>query len=266
MAICVAALLFSCWKLLHLWLEYRQGTDAYNDAASQYTQPTETDPAPEDPISDNMSPAASSAPADSSEVVTPEPTPEAAPITVDFDALRAENPEVIGWIYCEGTPINYPVLQTTDNDKYLHQMVNGETNAAGSIFMDYRNTPDLSDCNTLIYGHNMKNNSMFGILPSFRSQSYYEEHPVMWLLTPEQDWKIVLIGGAVVDNNDDIYDAIHHKEYVLAQMDRLLSDSVFDGPEVDGEHFVTLSTCAYDFEDARLVLIGVLEPVLESQE
>ena len=83
---------------------------------------------------------------------------------VDFSLLKQENEDIVGWIYCEGTPISYPVVQSGDNQYYLHRLINGEYNIAGSIFMDYRNNAELEDNNTIIYGHNMKNNTMFGYL------------------------------------------------------------------------------------------------------
>ena len=78
-------------------------------------------------------------------------------IGIDFDALLAENKDIVGWIYSENTPINYPVVQGRDNDYYLHRMLDGTNNIAGTIFMDSRNDPNLGDYNTIIYGHNMKN-------------------------------------------------------------------------------------------------------------
>ena len=86
------------------------------------------------------------------------------PLSVDFSALKQENEDIIGWIYSENTPINYPVVQSDDNEYYLRRLTNGEYNIAGSIFMDYRNSASLEDNNTIIYGHNMKNNTMFGSL------------------------------------------------------------------------------------------------------
>ena len=89
--------------------------------------------------------------------------------------------EIIGWIYSDGTPINYPIVQTTNNEYYLRRLIDGTYNQAGSIFMDYKNSSDFSDYNTIIYGHNMKNDSMFGTLTSYESQDYYNEHKEMYL-------------------------------------------------------------------------------------
>ena len=94
-------------------------------------------------------------------------TADIVPIQVDFDVLSKENQDVIGWLYCPDTSINYPVVQAADNEYYLHRLLDDSKNAAGTLFMDYRNSADLSDWNSVIYGHNMKNGSMFGSLPDY---------------------------------------------------------------------------------------------------
>ena len=113
-----------------------------------------------------------------------------APIDVNFGALNAMNANVVGWLYCEGTPINYPVVQSTDNSYYLNRLYDNQSNSAGAIFMDAQNAPDLSDVNTIIYGHNMKNGSMFASLQNYDEQWYYGEHPVMYYLTKDHDYQI----------------------------------------------------------------------------
>ena len=92
------------------------------------------------------------------------PVSETAPITVDFERLQEENKDIIAWLYCPDTEINYPVVQSKDNEYYLRRLLDGTWNIAGTLFMDYRNAADCSDLHTIIYGHNMKNNTMFGSL------------------------------------------------------------------------------------------------------
>lgn len=186
-----------------------------------------------------------------------------APITVDFAALQSVNEDVVGWIYCEGTDINYPVLQGEDNDYYLHHTYNREENRAGSIFVEALNTPGFADSNTIIYGHHMKNGSMFATLRNWADQTYYEEHPVFWLLTPEQDYRIVLFSGyttAAVSDTYTIYQGPCQEfdDYVQAAL--ASSDFKADITPESGDRCVLLSTCEYDFQDARYVLHGVLKP------
>ncbi|MCL2165435.1 MAG: class B sortase [Oscillospiraceae bacterium] len=119
--------------------------------------------------------------------------------SLDFESLRLDYPEVVAWILIEGTPINYPVMQASDNDFYLTHLPNGSYNKMGSVFMDYRNAPDFSDLTSLIYGHNTRSGNMFGSLKNYNKQSYYEEHPLMILYTPERDYDVLLFAGYVIN-------------------------------------------------------------------
>ena len=192
----------------------------------------------------------------------PNPT-ETVPIEVDFDVLLKSNADVIGWIYCEDTPINYPVVQGKDNDYYLSRMIDGTRNSSGTLFADYRNAGDFSDGNTIVYGHNMKNKDMFGTLPNYKKQSYFDEHPVMWLLTPEENYKVELVAGYVTSSTSEIYSFGQTEADVVSQMEQAADQSTFlSGFQVSqGDRFVTLSTCSYEYDNARYVLIGRLKPL-----
>ena len=97
-----------------------------------------------------------------------EPLKGEVDIDIDFEALISDNQEVVGWIYAPNTDVNYPVLQTKDNRKYLHKGLDGKYLRSGSIFMDYRNDELLSDRNYILYGHSMRNGSMFGALLKYK--------------------------------------------------------------------------------------------------
>ena len=189
-----------------------------------------------------------------------------APITVDFTSLRAQNPDIIGWIYCEGTPINYPVLRGKDNDQYLHHDYTGEYNINGSIFIDSANQANFSDSNTIVYGHHMNSGSMFASLVDWADQSFYEKHPIIWLLTPTQDYKVVLFSGHHTDAYSSMYEIIKQPG---AQLNTFLATAIADSdfkpnPDVHVDYqarFVMLTTCAYLFDNDRYVLHGQLEPV-----
>ena len=189
---------------------------------------------------------------------------EIAPLVIDFDALQAAGPDVIGWLYCADTIINYPVLHGTDNDMYLHHLYDGSYTYSGSIFVEAANRKNFEDANTIIYGHNMRDGSMFGTLDSWQDQEYYEAHPVFWLITPEQDYKIELLGGYTTSAYSDTYTIFSNIGAELnAYLDAMLAQSVFvpqEKPE-QGAKYVLLSTCAYAFSDARFVLHGKLVPV-----
>ena len=92
------------------------------------------------------------------------------PITVDFDVLRAQNPDVVGWLYCADTPVNYPIVQGGDNDFYLDHAFDGSEDAGGTLFFDCRNRLSPLDQNLLLYGHRMKDDSMFGSVIGYTEQ------------------------------------------------------------------------------------------------
>ena len=190
--------------------------------------------------------------------------PVTAPITVDFSGLKEVNEDIIGWLYCEGTAINYPVLQGEDNDQYLRSSYDGSANPAGSIFVEALNSRDFKDSNTIIYGHHMMNGSMFAVLDEWADQTFYEEHPVIWLLTPEQDFRIDLFSGYTTSAYSETYTIFmgpgeELDDYLAKCLE--LSDFQAD-VELDGEaRYVVLSTCAYVFDNARNVLHGKLVPV-----
>ncbi len=104
---------------------------------------------------------------------------------VDFEALRENGPDIIGWLNLPDTAINYPVTQTGDNEYYLHHLYDGTYNKVGCLFADYENQADFSDRNTIIYGHNMRDGSMFAALNEYDAQSYFDGHPQMYLVTPD---------------------------------------------------------------------------------
>lgn len=198
----------------------------------------------------------------------PETVPEtaaskvSAPIQVDFDALLEKNRDVVAWIYCPDTPIHYPVVQSSDNRYYLRRLLDGSYNASGTIFMDYRCAEDLSGWNTVIYGHNMKNDSMFGTLPKYKTPSYFTEHPEIFLFTPQQAYSIRLIAGFTTPADSELYSLLTPD---AAQAERLIESWISASDFASGirpaaqDRLVTLSTCSYEYDNARYVLIGILE-------
>lgn len=189
-----------------------------------------------------------------------QPIREKPPIEVDFEALHRQNPDIIAWIYSPDTPINYPVAQSEDNSYYLRRLIDGTRNTAGTIFADFRNAPDLSDRNTLVYGHNMKNNTMFGTLSEYRKQAYYDAHSTLWLLTPGASYKLEPLSGFVTRADSDSYTLFETQEELCAYLEEAVSQSGFE-TDVDiyeVERIVTLSTCTYQGDDKRFILVCAL--------
>ena len=98
---------------------------------------------------------------------------------VDFEGLLKINDDLVGWIYIDGTNVDYPIVHGPDNNFYLYKMFDGNYNRSGSIFMDGANSADFSDKHTLIHGHHMKNDTMFSGLPKYKDQQFYAQHPVV---------------------------------------------------------------------------------------
>ena len=179
-------------------------------------------------------------------------------------AVFQVNDEIVGWLYCQDTQINYPVVQGSDDEFYLKHNFKKEPQNAGSIFVEAMNRPGFADSNTVIYGHQMNDGSMFDALGSWAEQEFYEAHPVMWLLTPEASYQVVLFSGYTTAALSDTYTVFTGPCRQLEEyLEQCAANSDFEAQvELDvGEKYITLSTCAYDFENARYVLHGKLVPM-----
>lgn len=181
------------------------------------------------------------------------------PICIDFDALKQENNDIIGWIYCPDTPINYPVVKGKDNNQYLRADLKGKYLVSGTIFADYRNKEVGEDMNYIVYGHNMKNSTMFGTLVKYKDQTYYDSHPILYFLTPERNYIIELIAGAVVKRDSDIYQTAPTDNTIADIMAKSTFNSAVEIG--NGENIITLSTCSYEFNNAIYVVIGKLKKI-----
>ena len=244
MALLLAVFLFSAGTVLVIRHQYAVSDRRYEAAAAQFTEEMEK-----------------TLPSGGEEAA---PEAETAPLTVDFDALKAVNTDVIGWIYCEGTPINYPVVQGENDDQYLTRSYDGTVSAAGSIFAEALNNRDFADQNTILYGHHMKNDSMFAALEHWAEPGFYEAHPVLWLLTPQQDYKVCVYSGYMTSALSDAFTIFtgpcrELDDYLGAAVERSDFQSGVT-PDGTAKH-VLLSTCSYVFDNARYVLHGMLIPV-----
>lgn len=256
MAAALLVFLGSGAAVLAIQGNYRASRQVYADVAAEYTHKTESRSADDQSGSTDVN-AAEGQSATSSETEQP-------PIMVDFERLQAENPHVSAWLYCEGTVINYPVMHGSDNDFYLHHSYTGAEDQSGAIFVEAQCARDFADSNTIIYGHSMNDGSMFGGLQAWKDQSYYEAHPVLWLLTPGANYKVTLFSGYTTSARSETYTIFYGPgDDLNAYLDGCAAKSDFDateGPGKDGR-YVVLSTCAYDFDEARYVLHGRLEQV-----
>ena len=185
-------------------------------------------------------------------------------ISSDYVSTKKECQDVVGWLYSENTVINYPVVQAEDNFYYLHRFIDGTYNASGSLFLDCTCYGDFSGKNTVLYGHNMNDGSMLASIRNYKDQEYYNEHPVMYLNTPTQNYKIEIFSAYTTDAESDTYKMFFESEDDFARQldDWRVQSLVATNVDVSvDDRVITLSTCTYDFYNARFVIQGKLTPV-----
>lgn len=278
-----AVMIVSVWQLIRINREYRESEKAYQQVGEQFIMIVDAEepgiasvPYAEtaDPSGGSIEnaplPAATQAPTgdDSNEAGTVEPaaqTPaptETAPIAIDFHGLLNMNDECVGWIYIPDTTINYPVMQATNNSKYLNMLPDGSENKAGSIFMDSRNDPELIDGNIILYGHRLENGAMFTPLKQYEKQSFFDSHRTIWFLTPDANYKITVIGCVTVPSTGETYEMYDEpeslKEYLSDVLKNAYARASFDLKSV--RQIYTLSTCTGKF-GTRTVVIGIPERI-----
>lgn len=241
---------------------YRESREVYQQAASAYT-----DAADASLPAEREKDAASSVSVVSAAAEKDTASADKAPIRVNFDELTRTNPDIWGWIYCEDTPINYPVLFGRDNSYYLDRNYRQEYDPSGSIFSDGANNKGVVDSNIILYGHHMLDGSMFATLRNWFDLDYYEAHPIMWLLTPEQDYRVDLFAGYTTTADSWTYTIflgpgpqLDSYLQVAKNSSAFTSDVTLDSDA----KYIVLSTCAYNYDnydEYRTVLHGKLVPV-----
>lgn len=160
--------------------------------------------------------------------------------------LKAINSDVIGWIYLPSTNIDYPLMQGEDNSYYLTHTVRGEYSPAGSVFVDARG---ISEGNTVIYGHNMGRSSdiMFHDITNFTDINWFEKVKNGYIITEEGITELNIFAYTLTKPQTEFY-------YDEVSLDYIKQNAQHYREPITGENTVTLSTCAYDYKDARAVL------------
>lgn len=248
----LAVFLFSLYRVLHILRGYRTAQAVYNKAAQTYMLPVER--------------------------MDGDVQAEDVPPQIDFERLRAVNRDVIGWIFIERTDVNYPLLVGADNQQYLFQSYMKKYAVAGSIFLDYRCSTNLSDYHTVIYGHNMKNGMMFGELDAYQKADYLTSHPYVYIIMADGSWnkyrvlacEHVSVESAVYDLPCDTKQKIKALRAQLAQSSGYAAGEAAAADAADGAlqgaaqgseaKLLTLSTCTNDSrDDVRFAVHCVLE-------
>ena len=244
----IAVFVFSTVMLLRQWKDNAAGAAVYEDAAalahsaavSQTAQPQPSEPrtlwvpAPVegDPVMDQMA-------------------------EINLAALREANPDVAGWIRIPDTHIDYPIMQGEDNDFYLNHTWDKQPNSVGSIFLEHLNSESFKDYNTIIYGHNMKNNSMFGDLEDYAVKDYWKKHPYVYIATDAGVYRYEVFAFYQAEVESLTYSINPQREDTKEDFLTLaLESSRFDTGIVPAltDRILTLSTCSGGGYTHRYVL------------
>lgn len=251
----------SVWKIIDLRMTYHAGEESY-DSLEQYvsfTEPPNLTPATEPPLMPTI-PGETTPPTEAIPEPTEEPDDTVWP-WVDFAELEKINPDVVGWIFIEGTTVNYPIVQCEDNTFYLKHIFDRSYHKAGCIFLDKDSSPDFTDQHSIIHGHNRNDNAMFSSLANYKDQSFYDEHQVVLVVTPTHRYKIRLFSGYVAETEDNawkkgfLYDSFGSWLTEITERSCFTSDCI----PTEENQIVTLSTCSYEFYQARFVVHGIIE-------
>lgn len=268
MGILLVVFLVSTALMLRQFLDNAGGEAAYAEAVQiAGTRQEKPEPQKTEPVSPQTEPGGEPVCRWVSAPVENDPVMEEL-ANINLAALREENPDVVGWIRIPDTKIDYPLMQGEDNDFYLNHTWKKEPSSVGSIFLEWGSSPDLTDFNTIVYGHNMNNGAMFADLELFSLKKFWQTHPYVYLRTDAgvYRYEIFAFYQAEVDSltyalnpqRDDTKEAFLKLAQESAWFDSGIRPALTD-------RFLTLSTCSganYDYRyvvQARLPMVEVRE-------
>lgn len=243
--ICVGICIYSAYQIFAIRQNYREGEALYEAIQEQVVTTKEPQDSPDSDRDkqDNTKKAV-------------------LDISVDFNKLQQTNPDIFGWLYLPYGSISYPLLQGEDNETYLHQAYDKSASTFGSIFMDYRNTQEMTDKHTIIYGHNMKNGSMFGTLKQFSDKEFYEKNKYFFILTPKVTYTYKVFSYHVADATGLVYNVVYKDDDEFQNFIDLAKQSSYldTGVKVStGNRTLTLSTCTSAGEKRFVVHAKLVE-------
>jgi len=252
LAISIGVMALSGSKLRDVQQTYQIGEESYKNLIAQVR--------PSAPPALSSRPTANS-PGTGSEAGSDETTGVDIPdMVIDFDALHAINPDAVAWLYSPGTVIDYPIVRAFEYNYYLHHLPDGTYNANGTLFIDY-NWKSFADRLTIVYGHNMRSGQMFASLSNYKRQEYFDTHPYLYLYTEDgESYRIDLIYGCVIGVGE-----WRDRAYMFeVNLDSLLTyaarNTTFksEAQYSPDDRLIVLSTCSYEFDNARYIVVGVL--------
>lgn len=263
--VAVGMIIAGCRHGYSVFLEYQAGQELYEDIVDQFTvcRNESDEDADIDLDGDELEKSRLQTEIDpTDEEVKQEFPPEDAPeqIVVDWQGLKKINEDVVAWIQLPAIDISYPVVQGEDNSYYLHRSIDGEELFSGCLFMDAYNNPDLQNYNTIIYGHNMRDGSMFAKLKEFDNPESWSDCPYFWIYTEHGEYLYRIFSSHRENVNSSTFTVrFTDKESYMSWLQKMKDSSNVDNSIelVYGDKVVTLSTCT-EGSEVRQILQGVL--------
>lgn len=245
LAVCLIVAGVSGYNIYRLSREYQKGINEY--AALEEYVSIEEEPAVKDEVKEDTALEKKSQ----------------VPVSVDvkYDDLKKINSDFAGWLYYEPLEISYPIVRGNDNDYYTHYTFENVKNSSGAIFMDFLNKKDYSNYNTIIYGHNMRNGTMFGSLKKILNDvSIAEENPYFYIFTEDKAYMYEIFAVYITDEDSRTYDLIGSEEEQADYLEYIRNSAVYlsDREVTPQDKVVTLSTCHGLHSTNRTVVHGVL--------
>lgn len=187
---------------------------------------------------------------------------------INFAALKDINPDILGWIYLEDTQIDYPVVQGETNEEYLHKGFDGTYSFPGSIFVDADCRTPFEEFNTIAYGHHMTSGAMFAGLEKYKDKDFFDSHPDITFIREDGHYKIRVAAFLNEHQDSEIYSHANSAEDREKFLSLVESRSINRSDVIlnESDTLVTLSTCAYEFKNARYIVVGKLEREREEKK
>ncbi len=260
----LAVFLYSGYTLYGFYKEYKKSSDEYDNLENSYAVDQEQESENIDNLEDDD--ALQSISGQEVRTVLEGGEEKTLPVLknpIDFTQLLSVNSDIVGWLRIRALDISYPVVQGKDNDYYLHRTFEKTDNFAGCLFVNSYNMGDFTDQNTIIYGHNMKNGSMFGKLKNFSDPEVFKKSRYFWIFTPDFIYQYRIFSASVVDKTGLTYQISFTDDEFDQFISRAYSNSVVDNQGVTvtkEDRIVTLSTCTGD-DSTRFVVMGKLAQI-----
>lgn len=248
LAISLIVMIVAVVNIVILSREYQAGINEYK-ALEQYVE-----------VVDNMKPTQKEETEEDAEEVVKESVIPVS-LQIDYAQLKTINEDFVGWIYYEPLELSYPIVRGNDNEYYTHYTFENESNSSGAIFMDFLNRPNFEDFNTIIYGHNMRNGTMFGSLKKLlNDNSIIEKNPYFYIFTEDRAFMYEIASVYITNSESATYDLIETEEDQSNYIEYIKGVSTWswDKEIVPQDKIVTLSTCHGLHSTNRTVVHGVL--------